>query len=81
MPDAFLPHTWVRQMKGMLAEHCKRRRRKKDPYHLRKDKTIYFKKRIESEDTQKFLYTTRYQTQSSTLWDYTTSVYAEVNDS
>lgn len=69
MPDAFLPRTWVRQMKGMLAEHCKRRKRKKGPYHLRKDKTISFKRRRESQDTQKFLYPTRYQTQNSTLWD------------
>lgn len=50
MLDTFLPYTWVRQMKGMLAEQCEKKSRYKGPYHLHKDETISFERGRENRD-------------------------------
>jgi len=49
-PDAFLPYTWARQMKGMLAERCERSCRSKGLYHLHKDETIFYERDRENQD-------------------------------
>lgn len=50
MPDASLPGTWVKQMKGMLAEQCERRSRYKGLPHLHKDETISFERGRKNQD-------------------------------